>query len=113
MGSQAPDSGGAGASPPALLVETDELRSAGNRLLEQADVLGQAQSAAMCASTSEWGSADAAAAGTRFADRFTHLLGALSDEVDAAGHELRLSAEGYDWVDATVAQTMTSTEGSW
>lgn len=113
MGHQAHDSGGAAGTWPALLVETDELRSAGNRLLEQSDVLGQARSAAMCASTAEWGSPAAAAAGTRFADRFKHLIGALSDEVDAAGHELRLSAEGYDYVDAAVAQELTRGESTW
>lgn len=113
MGNQAHDSGGVGGTWPALLVETDELRSAGNRLLEQSDVLGQARSAAMCSSASEWGSAAAADAGVRFADRFKHLLGALSDEVDAAGHELRLSAEGYDYVDAAVAQEMSRGESSW
>ena len=107
---QAHDSGSPGGTPAALLVETDELRAAGNHLLSLAGAVAAVRDAGMCHNTAQWGTSEAGAAGSRFADRFGYLLGSLSEEVDSAGHALRLSAEGYDYVDSHVAQALAATD---
>lgn len=104
------DSSSVGGAPPALMVETEELRVAGNRLLELAASVAAARTTGMCHQTAVWGSPDASSAGQRFADRFGYLLGSFSDELDSAGHALRLSAEGYDYIDAHVAQSLATTD---
>lgn len=92
--------------PDSFWVDQEELRSAGNRLLELGDRLADEASRDVAAHASAWGPAPLADAGTRFRDRFAHLVRGLSREFDAAGHELRLHAEGYDWTDADIAMRM-------
>lgn len=89
-------------------VDSDELRRAGNRLLEASDTVLRAATAELCSRTDSWGSAAAHEAGDRFAARFGHLLRTLADELDDAGHQLRLSAEGYDHVDMDVSGRLTA-----
>lgn len=84
-------------------VDSDELRHAGNRLLEISDTVLRAGSTDLCVRTDTWGSVVARAAGGRFAGRFGYLLRTLAEELEDAGHQLRLSAEGYDYVDMDVA----------
>lgn len=44
-------------------------------------------------------------AATRFADRFTYLLGQLGDEAISMGHAMRGSAFAYEETDAMIAQS--------
>ncbi|AEE46692.1 hypothetical protein [Cellulomonas fimi] len=92
--------------PDSFWVDQEELRSAGNRLLELGDRLGDEASRVVAARAPQWGPTALADAGGRFQDRFAHLVRGLSREFDAAGHELRLHAEGYDWTDADIAMRM-------
>ena len=94
----------------ALRVESTELRHAANRLLEISDTVQRTGQAAMCDRADRWGSATAAAAGDRFAGRFSYLLSSLSREVEDAGYNLRGSADVYDEVDLNTAQRLNGTD---
>ncbi|WP_448630978.1 hypothetical protein [Cellulomonas soli] len=93
--------------PAGMEVDSDELRHAGNRLLEASDAVLRASSGRLCSGADSWGSGQAGLAGGQFAARFAHVTRSLADELDDAGHQLRLSAEGYDYVDADVATRLT------
>ncbi len=106
----------AGAIPDFFWVNQDEIRLAGNVLLGLVDDVHTARAAGSRLDVDLWGGEhQVATAAAQFRDRLDHLLkGGIARELDDAGHELRLTAEGYDWADEIVRMRLESLgEQSW
>ena len=89
--------------PAHLLVDTDELRRAGNATLADSDSIETASHHVHMAGSSSYGSGALKTAARQFSDRFSYALGQLADDTDAAGRSLRGTAEAYDYMDTSVA----------
>lgn len=88
-------------------VDTDELRACGNGMLGAGDALHTTGTKGLMLGHSTYGLTGATLdrAATRFADRFTYLLGQLGDEAIRMGHAMRGSAFAYEESDAMIAQS--------
>lgn len=97
---------GDGQTPAFLLVDTDELRSAGNATLADSDQIELAGRHVSMASSSSYGSSDLHAAARRFADRYSYALEQLAADVEEAGRSLRGSAEAYEYMDMSASDAL-------
>lgn len=98
---------------PFLLVDTDEMRSAGNATLADSDLVETASKHILMPSSSDYGAGDVKAAARRFSDRFSYALQQLSAEVEEAGRTLRGTAEAYEYMDTSAADTLDQIGRAW
>jgi len=89
--------------PAHLLVDTDELRRAGNATLGDSDSIETVSHHVHMAGSSAYGSGALQTAARQFSDRFSYALGQLAEDTDEAGRSLRGTAQAYEYMDTRVA----------
>jgi hypothetical protein len=92
-----------GGTPAHLLVDTDELRRAGNATLADSDHIETASHHVHMAGSSSYGSGSLNTAARQFSDRFSYALRQLAEDTDEAGRSLRGTAQAYDYMDTSAA----------
>lgn len=105
--------GADGSTPAFLAVDTDELRSAGNAMLADSDLVATASRHILMASSSEFGSGDLGSAARRFRDRYSYALQQLTDELEQAGRSLRGTAEAYEYMDTSASDAFNQLGTRW
>jgi hypothetical protein len=94
-------------TPAFLATDTEDLRTVGNAWLGYSDRVTIARNHVLMPSASQYGGTGVLAAATRrFEDRTSYALEALAEAFEDVGHNLRGTAESYDYMDTSAADDL-------